>query len=564
MTRRKEPPKHPHVALAERYVDEVLSGKQPAGRMVRLACERHRRDLAKSAKRWPYYFDPDQAEKVCRFLERMPHVKGEWARKKQTVKLEPWQCFKTISIFGWRRKKGGRRRFRQAWIFEPRKNAKSTWAAGVGLYMLAADGEAGAEVYSGATSKSQAFEVFGPAQKMARKLPDFRAHFGVEVNASNINIVERGSRFEPLIGKPGDGASPSCSITDEYHEHPTPEQYDTMITGMGARAQPLAIVITTAGDNIAGPCYDLLLDLRKILEGTVVDEETWGIEYAADPEDDWTLPATLAKANPNLNVSVDGDYLRARQLEAIRNPRNQARFKTKHLNLWVSSRSAYFNIHTWNTCRGAPKLEEMPEGADVYVGLDLASTSDLCALELLFPLENGNYIRHGFHYLPEDVALDDANEKYKAWAIAEKLRLTEGNTTDYGVIKRDVLEIHERFRIKAFGYDNYQANMLATELGGEGVPVMKYNMNVGTMSQPMKELDAMMKSRKLLHDCAPTDPMSWMISNVVAKPDAKDNVYPRKERDENKIDGPVALIVAVGLELAARAGALAQPEIRVW
>lgn len=565
MKRRREPPsKHSHVARAERYVEAVLTGKQPAGRMVRLACQRHRKDMARAAKRWAYYFDPDEAERACDFIERMPHIKGEWARQNQSIHLEGWQCFKTVSIFGWRRKKDHRRRFRQAWIFEPRKNAKSTWAAAVGLYMLAADNEVGAEIYSGATSKAQAFEVFGVAQKMARKLHDFRAYFGIEVNASNINIVGRGSRFEPLIGKPGDGASPSCAITDEYHEHPTSEQYDTMLTGMGARAQPLLLVITTAGVNIGGPCYDLLLTLRQILEGTIVDETVWGIEYAADLEDDWTAAATIAKANPNINVSVDGEYLRARQLEAIRNPRDQARFKTKHLNLWVSSRAAYFNMHDWTECSGGPTLEEMPPGSDVYVGLDLASTSDLCALEMLFPMENGTYVRHGFHYLPEDVALDNANPQYKAWSISNKLKLTEGNTTDYTVIRDDVLWLHERFNIKMLGYDAFQANMLATELQNEGVPVVKFNMNVGAMSQPMKETDALLKSRSLLHDCGPTDPMSWMIGNVVARVDAKDNVYPRKEREENKIDGPVALIVAVGLELAARAGALAQPEVRVW
>ena len=209
----------------------------------------------------------------------MPHVKGEWARKRMTLKLEPWQKFILSTLFGWKRAKDGLRRFREAYIEVPRKNGKSCFVAPMGLYMLVADGEEGAEVYSGATTEKQAWEVYGPARIMAKRAEGFMEHYGVDVRAKNMNLIGSASRFEPLIGDPGDGASPHCAIVDEYHEHDSPRLYDTMITGMGARRQPLIIVITTAGFNLGGPCYDMRLRAGKVLDRTLQDEELFAIVY---------------------------------------------------------------------------------------------------------------------------------------------------------------------------------------------------------------------------------------------------------------------------------------------
>jgi phage terminase large subunit-like protein len=559
-----ETPEYPHVAAAIAYGDAVLTGEIPAGRFVHLAIKRHRRDLARAAKGWRFTFDSKKAEKVCNFVEKLPHTKGEWAQAGELLHLEGWQCFRLTCIFGWVHRDTGFRRFRKAMTVVPRKNGKSAESAAVGLYMLAGDGEHGAEVYSGATSKIQAGEVFTPAKIMANGRPDMRRFFGMVVNVSNISIPKTASKFEPLIGKPGDGASASCSIIDEYHEHQTSEQLDTMVTGMGARQQPLAWIITTAGDNISGPCYDEQLTLQKILEGSIEDDEFWGIIYTIDEGDDWTSPDVLRKANPNFGISVKADFLIARQREAMTNPRKQAVFKTKHLNVWVNSRSGYFNMQKWAECPKAPSLEDL-EGQTCFLGLDLAAKVDIAALELIFPLEDGRYARHGFSYLPEAKAHDPALQHYGAWDLAGRLVVTPGDMTDYSRIEADVKDLFGRFQVEGLAYDPWQAHMLITNLVEAGVPCQEFRPLFANVSEPMKQLDALIQEGKLEHDCGPTDPMTWQMSNVIGIPDGNDNVKPAKQKPELKIDNPVALMSAMGLLMRWQADGGGQVlDIQVW
>ena len=308
----------PHVELAQRYVSDVLAGRIPVCRWVRLACQRHRKDIAASrSKAYPYKFVAEEAETVCRFVERFPHTKGVWAAKHEPFVLQPWQAFWVCSVFGWLRKKGDKRRFRKCLILVPRKNGKSDLAARIGLYMLAGDGESGAEIYSGATSQKQAWEVFLPALLMTKARPQFQQRLGVTTFKQSIAIPGTASRFEPLIGKPGDGASPSCAIVDEYHEHDDDSLAQTMLTGMGAREQPLILFVSTAGENTAGPCYQLMLEAQRMLEGLVQDDELFALNYGLDEKDDWADPAMLRKANPNYGVSVSEDFLLARHADAM-------------------------------------------------------------------------------------------------------------------------------------------------------------------------------------------------------------------------------------------------------
>ena len=303
---------HANVEKAMVWGRAVLRGKVPACRYIHQAVQRHFDDVANSRKRtFRFKFDPAKAEKKLKLIQLLPHTKGEWAFKRQLITLEPWQLFGLAVTFGWVKKKGGHRRFRESYWEVPRKNGKSVVAGGVGISMFVADGEFGAEVYAGATTEKQAWEVFRPAKLMITKSPMLIEAAGIEVNASNMNIPSDFSRFEPLIGNPGDGASPSCAIVDEYHEHPTSAQYDTMLTGMGARRQPLMFIITTAGADIEGPCYDKRRQVIEMLEGTVPDEELFGWIWTLDEGDDWTDPKMLAKANPNHGVSVFQDYLEA-------------------------------------------------------------------------------------------------------------------------------------------------------------------------------------------------------------------------------------------------------------
>lgn len=531
------------------YVRLVLDGTILACEWVRLACERHLRDLAASATTdWPYRFDAAKAERVCRFAELLPHIKGRWAAgtHAQRLVLELWQCFLICSVFGWVSKSTGLRRFRKVRAYLPRKNGKSTTAAPIGLYMFAADGEAGAEVYSGATSEKQAWEVFGPARLMAERTPELCAKYGIEVNAKSLIRLGEMSKFEPIIGKPGDGASPHCSIADEYHEHATDDQVATMETGMGAREQPLSIVISTAGDNIAGPCRDDWLHCQKILQRIFEDDRTFALIYTIDADDDWTSEAALRKANPNFGVSVDGEFLLQQQRDAIMNPRQQGRFKTKHLNLWVQARDAYINMLRWRDSGDTRLTIEQFHRGRCWVGMDLASKIDLAALEILFERGNG-FVRFGRYYLPEATVELPENQHYRAWRDLDLITVTPGNMIDFARIRDDLIDLRSQVEMVALGYDPHQATMLVTQLQEEGVPVVEFAPTVLNFSEPMKQIDALIREGSLAHDGDPV--MEWAMSNVVARVDAKDNVYPRKEQPQNKIDPFVALCMAMGLAM---------------
>ncbi|MEB0270855.1 terminase large subunit, partial [Pseudomonas sp. 5B4] len=335
--------KYPNVEAANRWARDVVRGRVPACRYVQLACQRHLDDIVRSKSAgFSYKFDGKKAEKKLKLAQMLPHVKGEWAFKRQLITLEPWQKFGLSMTFGWVKKRSGLRRFRESYWEVPRKNGKSVIAAAVGIGMFVLDNEFGAEIYSGATTEKQAWEVFRPARLMVKRSPMLMEAAGIEVNASNMSRPDDGSRFEVVIGNPGDGASPSCAIVDEYHEHDSAALYETMLTGMGARRQPLMFVITTAGSNIEGPCYDMRGRVVEMLEGTVPDDELFGWIWTIDEGDDWTDPKVMAKANPNIGVSVYQDYLVSQQQKAIKNASFQNTFKTKHLNVWVSARTVYF------------------------------------------------------------------------------------------------------------------------------------------------------------------------------------------------------------------------------
>lgn len=536
---------HPYSDKAHDYAKAVAEDEISACRWIRLACLRHLNDLQASHENpsSKYYFSPKHAEKAVSFIQAFPHTKGKWATKAETITLEPWQLFFVCSVFGWLKRSNDTRKYRRALLWVPRKNGKSLLAAAIGLYMLAADGEYGAEVYSGATNEKQAWEVFRPAKSMASRVPDFLSYFGVEVNASNISRTEDGSRFEPVIGNPGDGASPHCAIVDEYHEHKTDDLLDTMETGMGAREQPLMLMITTAGDNMAGPCYQMQIDAQKMLEGVYEDDLTFALIYTVDAGDDWTALETLRKANPNFGVSVNDEFLEGKLVEAKNNSRKQSVYQTKHLNIWVGARDAYFNVQKWRDCQSDLNIEDY-YGMQAYIGLDLASKVDIAALEILIPQGTGRYVRFGKYYLPEATIESGRNEHYQGWHKDGMVSSTDGEIIDFGQIKADILDLCSKFEVSEVAYDPHQATMLVTELMDEGVPVVEMRPTVLNFSEPMKMLDGLIRAGLIRHDGDPV--MTWMVSNVVAKVDAKDNVYPRKERPENKIDGVVSLIMALG------------------
>jgi len=531
-----------HVAQANAYARAVLSGKTPACEYVKQACRRHLSDLDRQGDDdFAYTFSDDAAEHICRFAGNMMHVKGrDWAGKRIT--LEDWQAFILCSVFGWLRKSNGMRRYRQMYCEIPRKNGKSILGAIIGLYMFAADGEPGAEVYSGATSEKQAWEVFSPARQMCLKNPGFASHFGIQVGAKNLSIPENGSKFEPVIGKPGDGSSPHCAIVDEYHEHDTPDLYDTMLTGMGARIQPLLCVITTAGVNTAGPCYAKRNEAVKVLSGVIEDDELFSLIYTIDEADDWTLPDSWQKANPNAGISIYQEFLDARRREAINTASRQNIVKCKHLNVWSNAGSAWINMVRWAQCASPEVMDEFA-GEPCWIGVDLASKIDLTAMATIFRRGDAFHV-FTKHYLPEETVMMPENAHYQAWQAEGYLTVTPGARTDYRYLKDDLIGISETFAVRELAYDPRESEMLMQEIREDvSFPCIEVVQSPTNISEPMKEFEALYMAGRLKHDNNPI--LNWQASNVVLRSSFTKAYYPSKERKENKIDGIVASIMAL-------------------
>ncbi|EJR6806028.1 terminase large subunit [Salmonella enterica] len=549
---------YPNVNAANQYARDVVRGKIIACNFVIQACQRHIDNMSAMRDRaFPWRFNKDSAEKAARFIQLLPHTKGEWAFKRMLITLEPWQLFIICSVFGWVHKKTGLRRFREVYTEIPRKNGKSAISAGVALYCFTCDGEFGAEIYSGATTEKQAWEVFRPARLMCKRSPLLVEAFGVEVNASNLSRQEDGARFEPLIGNPGDGASPHLAVVDEYHEHQTDALYTTMLTGMGARRQPVMWAITTAGYNIEGPCYDKRREVIEMLNSSVPNDELFGIIYTVDEGDDWTSPDVLEKANPNIGVSVYREFLLSQQQRAINNARQAGVFKTKHLNIWTSARSAFFNLVRWQECEDRSLTLEEFEGQPCVLSFDLARKLDMNSMARVFSREiNGKthyYSVAPRFWVPYDAVYsversEDRRtaERFQKWVEMGCLTVTSGAEVDYRHILEDAKEANRLNPVTESPIDPFGATGISHELADEGLNPITITQNYTNMSDPMKELEAAIESGRFHHDGNPI--MTWCIGNVVGKnlPGNDDVVRPIKEQSENKIDGAVTLIMAIG------------------
>ena len=544
-----------YAAMAKRYAEQVVAGEILACRWVQLACQRQLNDLARfKGKGSLYRFNPKlldrdgrnfhPADNLCAFIERLPHVKGPLAG--EPISLEPWQVFILSTVFGWV-KDDGKRRFRRSYIEVPRGNAKSTLSSAVALYMLAADREGGAEVYSLATTRDQARIVFGDAQTMARRSPGFRSRFNVNVGAHNMHVLASGSKFEALSaeGSTLDGLNIHFGCVDELHAHKTRTVYDVVETGTGKRDNSLLWVITTAGSNRAGICYEVRTFVTKLLDGVFEDDSQFGIIYGLDDGDDWTSEDSLIKANPNWGISVRQEILGPLQAKAMQLPSAVNNFKTKHLNEWVNADTAWMDMRAWDACGDSSLDIDAFAGQPCWIGLDLASKTDIAALVMVFPDPEvaDAYVAFGKYYLPEDTVSAAGNSQYPGWMRTGRLTVTPGNVIDFGWIEADLLEMASRFQVQAVAFDPFQATQLSTRMLAEGLPMIEVRPTVLNFSEPMKTLEALVLQKKLTHDGDPL--LAWMASNVVAHLDVKDNIYPRKERAENKIDGIVVLIMAL-------------------
>lgn len=543
-----------HCAKAKKYEEDVLSGKIPACQFVKQAIRRQRDDL----KRWskpdsPFYFDQAEGNRVCKFVELLPHTKG--ALRGQKIKLEPWQCWVLTTIFGWRRRSDNRRRFGRVYIEVPRGNGKSALSSAVALYCLLADREPGAEVYSFATTRDQAGIVFGDAKQMAMMCEPLRKKFGLEVLAKALFVPSTNSTFQAKSaeGSTLDGLNTHFACIDELHAHKTRAVYDVVETSIGKRLNPILWVITTAGFDTAGICYEVRTMVREVLARTVADETQFGIIYTIDEGDDWKTEAALIKANPNWGVSVMPKMVLPLQLKAITLASAANNFKTKHLDVWCQAGAAWMDMTAWHKGERVVDLDDF-EGRSCVIGLDLGAKNDLTAKVYVFKTEGDDgrprYQVFSRLYLPQTAIDKGTVSQYSGWADTRVIQVTGGAMTDLTRIEEELREDLSRFDVQAIAYDPWQATQLANDLSEDGAPMVEYRNTVQNVSEPMKWLEALVQDGRLDHDGNPA--MTWMMGNVVAKVDAKDNIFPRKERYESKIDGPVALIYALAMHLSDR------------
>lgn len=408
-----------HWLQAQEYIGEVVNSRILACKWVQLACERSIEDMKRSrTAAFPYRFDVDRANKVCAFVELLPHVKGSrWAG--DPIRLQPWQSFILGSVFGWVRKKNGLRRFRTAYIEVPRKNGKSSIGSAVALYMLTEDGEPGAEVYSAATTRDQAKVVFGDAQQMARMTPELREHYGLSVNAHNLNVIATGSKFEALSAEAGtlDGLNTHCALIDELHAHRTRGVFDIIESSTAARAQPLLWMITSAGSDRAGICFEQRSYVAKLLDRVIEDESYFGIIYTIDDGDNWTDEESWKKANPNYGISIYPDDVKRLAQKAMQLPNAQNNFLTKRLNIWVSSHSAWLNMRALEKCFDPNLSLDDFAGEQCVIGMDLATRTDICALAIVFR-KGDDYFAFARYYVPEETIQNSGNSQYSGWRRA--------------------------------------------------------------------------------------------------------------------------------------------------
>ena len=533
-----------YCGIARQYAADVLGGKIPACKWVKLAADRQLADLKTYAgSRSPYVFDENEANRVCKFIELLTHTKGELAGTR--IHLEPWQVFILTTVFGWLRRADGGRRYRRAYVEVSRGNGKSTLCSGIGLYCLLADREGGAEVYSFATTRDQAKIVFGDAKVMAERNAPLRNKFGLQVLANALYVPTSNSTFQAKSaeGSTLDGLNTHLAIIDELHAHKTRAVYDVVETSTGKRKNSLMFVITTAGFDTSGICYEVRTMVTKVLEKSVVDETQFGIIYGLDEGDDWTTVEALEKANPNWGISVRPEIITSLMKKAIALPSAVNNFKTKHLNIWCSASSAWMDMQAWEA--GEINVDRSDfEGQPCYIGLDVGAKNDVTAKVLLFPVGKSFVVFADF-YLPEAAVEKSTNSQYRGWVEEGWITQSGGAMTDLARIEEDIRDDLSRFDVKGIAYDPWNALQLATNLGNDGAPMVEYRNTVQNFSDPMKSLEALVQDKRVNHDGNPV--LRWMMSNVVAKLDAKDNIFPRKERYENKIDGVVALIMALGI-----------------
>lgn len=532
---------------AEQYAEDVRSGKIVACHWVRRAVERYYSDLDQALdKGW--VFSRKHAERAINFIEHLRHVKGKWAG--EYLKLEPWQCFIVWNIFGWLMAGTMTRRYTEAYVELARKNGKSTLAAGIALYLEFADKEMGAEVYSVATTRDQARICFRYAQDMVR-FSDLKSYAVVTRDA--IAYEPLGCTYKPLSSDARnlDGCHSHGVIVDEYHAHRTDEVYDVMQTSMGARQQPLMLIITTAGLDTSVPCFAYRKTMTQVLDGSVDADRNFAIIYTLDDIEEVDNPTTWIKANPCYGISLSEEWLVDQYEKMKREPSKIANIMTKSFNVWMDAPTVWIPDAAWSGIESVVPIEGLA-GQKCVGALDLAAVNDYCSLALKFNI-NG---RHQFlwrFYIPEDkyrnrAEMQRENANIEEWVRKGYITVTPGNVTDYDYIIRDIAELGELYDITAMAYDPWNSSSIVPKLVEQGVNMQPFTQTISNYAMPTKEFERIVGLGIVDHYDNPV--ARWMLSNVVIREDVNGNRRPDKKKSSEKIDGIVAAIMALGQSMS--------------
>jgi len=523
---------------AEQYIKDVTENKVIACKYVKLAAKRHIQDL----KRKDLIFDQKAGEKAMDFFSLLKFSKGIEFAGKEFI-LEGWQAFIVYLLFGWKNSEGIRR-FSFSYTEVAKKNGKSELAAGIGLYMLIADGETGAEIYSAATQRDQAKIVFEAAKRMVKLSPELSQH--VRVLKHNLTIDSTFSFFEAISSEEHsfEGKNPSCAIIDEYHAHKDDLLLNNIKAATVARRQSLVWIITTAGYSLESPCYRFRKICIDILKERIHDDSLFAIIFTLDEKDDWKDKKTWIKSNPNLGIAVYEDKLDKEFQQALNSPSSENGFKTKNLNIWVGSAAQWISDEKWNECNlGTISYNK---GIEAYGGLDLSTISDLSCFGFIW-IENKIFQWKPVFYMPELTFLEKVkrdNANYFEWIRDGHIKQTGGNTIDYDMIYDDIITLSKEVKIKSIQYDPYNATQIVLRLQDYGLLMVPYPQRVSHMNVPCKELERMILDKKINHGGNPV--MRWMNGNVWVKPDANDNIMINKGKSTGRVDGMVAMVMSIG------------------
>jgi len=525
------------------YARDVTAGKIVAGRRVRQACLRHLRDMERQGTPdFPYVFDAALAERFFKFSQLCRHVKGLLAG--QPIVLSDFWAFVCGSLFGWVHMDTGKRRFKKGYVRVGRKNAKSTICSIIALYGLCADREIGAEIYCTATKREQAKIVFDDACAMAAASPDIKKW--VKIGKSRIYNPFLGGKIEALSKdtKTLDGLNPHIAIIDEYHAHLTSEMYDVIASGMGQRAQPLLLVITTAGFSLSSPCKVEDEYAEQVIEGTLVNENYFAVIAALDSEDEIGDEAMWIKPNPLLASTEQGmEYLRGEHQMARDVPEKWRNFITKNMNMWLAMRvDGYMDMEAWERCKGV-----LPDDlTECVVGVDLSAKNDLTSITFEFKRDRRYYI-HSHSFMPRERferAMRQDKVPYDLWEKQGWLTVTDGAIVDYRAITAYIQEVElgRGWVIREIAFDPYNATQWATEMRDAGYVVVQIRQGIPTLGAPTSDFRDQVLAGNVVHEGDPL--LSWAFSNCVTRTDANLNIMLDKSKARERIDPAAATIDA--------------------